>query len=120
MRGLMSYVPRKNRWQFAESVGEETPDGIQRLLDAAVWDEDGVRDDVRNYVVEELETPEAALVIDETGFLKKGTHSVGVKRQYSGAAGRIENCQIGVFLARRTATVVCARCGQGRISVERL
>ena len=99
MRGLMSHIPRKNGWQLAEYIGEATPDGIQRLLNAAVWDMDGVRDDVCNYVVEELETSEATLVIDETGFLKKGTHSVGVKRQYSGTAGRIENCQIGVFLA---------------------
>lgn len=99
IQGLMSQIPRKNGWQLAECVGEEAPDGIQRLLNAAVWDEGGVRDDLRNYVVEELGTPEATLVIDETGFLKKGAHSVGVKRQYSGTAGRIENCQVGVFLA---------------------
>jgi len=103
MRGLMSHIPRKNGWQLAEYVGDTSPDGIQRLLNTAVWDEDGVRDDLRNYVVEELGTPEATLVIDETGFLKKGTHSVGVKRQYSGTAGRIENCQIGVFLAYGSA-----------------
>jgi SRSO17 transposase len=103
MRGLMSHIPRKNGWQLAEYVGEETPDGIQRLLNAAVWNVDGVRDDLRSYVVEELGTPEATLVIDETGFLKKGTQSVGVKRQYSGTAGRIENCQIGVFLAYASA-----------------
>jgi SRSO17 transposase len=103
MRGLMSHMPRKNGWQLAEYVGEVSPDGIQRLLNAAVWDEDGVRDDLRNYVVEELGTAEATLIIDETGFLKKGTHSVGVKRQYSGTAGRIENCQIGVFLAYASA-----------------
>jgi SRSO17 transposase len=103
MRGLMSHIPRKNGWQLAEYVGEETPDGIQRLLNAAVWNVDGVRDDLCSYVVEELGTPEATLVIDETGFLKKGTQSVGVKRQYSGTAGRIENCQIGVFLAYASA-----------------
>lgn len=99
MRGLMSHVPRKNGWQLAEYVGDTSPDGIQRLLNAAVWDEEGVRDDLRSYVVEELGSSEATLVIDETGFLKKGSYSVGVKRQYSGTAGRIENCQIGVFLA---------------------
>ena len=99
MKGLMSDIPRKNGWQLAEYAGEGAPDGIQRLLNAAVWDVEGVRDDLRDYVIEELGTPEATLVIDETGFLKKGTHSVGVKRQYSGTAGRIENCQIGVFLA---------------------
>ena len=99
VRGLMSHVPRKNGWQLAEYVGDNSPDGIQRLLNAAVWDEDGVRDDLRDYVIEEMGAAEATLIIDETGFLKKGTHSVGVKRQYSGTAGRIENCQIGVFLA---------------------
>lgn len=103
MRGLMSHIPRKNGWQLAEYAGEETPDGIQRLLNTAVWDEEGVRDDLRRYVVEELGAPEATLVMDETGFLKKGSHSVGVKRQYSGTAGRIENCQIGVFLAYASA-----------------
>lgn len=99
MQGLMSNIPRKNGWQLAEYTGDVTPDGMQRLLNAAAWDVDGVRDDLRNYVIEELGTAEATLVIDETGFLKKGMHSVGVKRQYSGTAGRIENCQIGVFLA---------------------
>jgi SRSO17 transposase len=98
LQGLMSDIPRKNGWQLAEYVGEATPDGMQRLMSTAVWDEDGVRDDLRTYVVEELGTPEGVLVVDETGFLKKGTHSVGVKRQYSGTAGRVENCQIGVFL----------------------
>src|SRR5207249_9940242 len=74
-------------------------DGVQRLMNAARWDADAVRDDLRRYVVEHLGDPQAVLVIDETGFLKKGTKSVGVQRQYSGTAGRIENCQIGVFLA---------------------
>jgi SRSO17 transposase len=99
MKGLMSHIPRKNGWQLAEYVGDETPDGIQRLLNAAVWDEAGIRDDLRDYVVEGLGSQAVTLVVDETGFLKKGAHSVGVKRQYSGTAGRIENCQIGVFLA---------------------
>ena len=98
MQGLMSDISRKNGWQLAEYAGEKTPDGMQRLLSTAAWDVDGVRDDLRAYVVEELGTPEGVLVVDETGFLKKGTHSVGVKRQYSGTAGRVENCQIGVFL----------------------
>lgn len=99
IQGLMSDIARKNGWQLAEYAGEATPDGMQRLLSTAVWDVDGVRDDLRRYVVEELGDPAGILVIDETGFLKKGRHSVGVKRQYSGTAGRIENCQIGVFLS---------------------
>lgn len=98
LRGLMSDVPRKNGWQLAEQAGELTPDGMQRLLSTAVWDVDGVRDDLRDYVVEHLGRPEGVLVIDESGFIKKGDKSVGVKRQYSGTAGKVENCQIGVFL----------------------
>jgi SRSO17 transposase len=99
IKGLMSEIPRKNGWQLAEQVGDKTPDGMQRLLNAATWDVGGVRDDLRDYVIEELGTAKGVLVVDETGFLKKGKHSVGVKRQYSGTAGRIENCQIGVFLS---------------------
>ena len=99
LRALLSPIERKNGWQIAEHVGAATPDGVQRLLATAHWDADQVRDDLRAYVVEHLGHPDAVLVIDETGFLKKGTKSVGVKRQYSGTAGRIENCQIGVFLA---------------------
>lgn len=98
LKGLMSDVQRKNGWQLAEQAGEATPDGMQRLLSTAVWDVDGVRDDLRDYVVETLGSPNGVLVLDESGFLKKGTHSVGVKRQYSGTAGRVENCQMGVFL----------------------
>jgi SRSO17 transposase len=98
LKGLMSDVQRKNGWQLAEQAGEATPDGMQRLLSTAVWDVDGVRDDLRDYVVETLGSPDGVLVLDESGFLKKGRHSVGVKRQYSGTAGRVENCQIGVFL----------------------
>jgi SRSO17 transposase len=94
LRGLLSPVDRKNGWQ----VAEPTPDGMQRLLASAEWDADRVRDDLQAYVVERLGDPEAVLVLDETGFLKKGDKSVGVQRQYSGTAGRIENCQIGVFL----------------------
>lgn len=98
LKGLMSEVQRKNGWQLAEQAGEARPDGMQRLLSTAVWDEAGVRDDLRSYVVETLGESDGVLVVDESGFLKKGTHSVGVKRQYSGTAGRVENCQIGVFL----------------------
>lgn len=98
VEGLLSPVERKNGWQLAEQVGEERPYGMQRLLAGAKWDADAVRDDLRAYVLEHLRDPRAVLVIDETGFLKQGTKSVGVKRQYSGTAGRIENCQIGVFL----------------------
>jgi SRSO17 transposase len=97
--GLLSPVERKNGWQLAEQAGEPTPTGMQRLLAGAKWDADAVRDDLRAYVVAHLGDPAAVLIVDETGFLKKGTKSVGVQRQYSGAAGRIDNCQIGVFLA---------------------
>lgn len=99
LQALLSPLKRKNGWQLAEQAGEATPDGMQRLLYNAVWDADKVRDDLRDYVVDHLGDTHAVLVIDETGFLKKGIQSVGVKRQYSGTAGRIENCQIGVFLA---------------------
>lgn len=98
LEGLLSPVERKNGWQLAEQAGETRPYGMQRLLAGAKWDANAVRDDLRAYVVERLGDPRAVLVIDETGFLKQGTKSVGVKRQYSGTAGRIENCQIGVFL----------------------
>jgi SRSO17 transposase len=99
LRGLLGDVARKNGWQLAEHAGETTPDGMQRLLATARWDPDGLRDDLRAYVVEQLGDPDGVLVVDETGFLKKGTKSAGVQRQYSGTAGRIENCQVGVFLA---------------------
>jgi SRSO17 transposase len=99
VRGLLAPVERKNSWTLAEQAGEATPDGMQRLLAAADWDADRVRDDVRDYVIEHLGRPDAVLVVDETGFLKKGSKSAGVARQYSGTAGRIENCQVGVFLA---------------------
>lgn len=99
LKGLLSPTKRKNGWQLAEQAGEKNPDGIQRLLNNALWDADAVRDDLREYVVEHMGDENAVLVVDETGFLKKGSKSVGVKRQYSGTAGRIENCQIGVFVA---------------------
>ena len=99
LQGLLSQVDRKNSWQLAEHAGEFTPDGMQRLLNQAGWDTDAVRDELRSYVVEHLGDPRAVLVVDETGFCKKGAKSVGVARQYTGTAGRIENCQVGVFLA---------------------
>ncbi|WP_309572224.1 IS701 family transposase [Deinococcus sp.] len=102
LQALLSPVERKNGWQVAERIGERTPDGVQRLLSTAQWDAQVVRDDLRQYVLDHLQSPEAVLILDETGFLKKGTKSAGVQRQYSGTAGRIENCQIGVFLAYST------------------
>ncbi len=99
LRGLLSGTERKNGWQLAEVAGDATPYGLQHLLGRANWDADEVRDDLREYVIEHLGDEEAVLVVDETGFLKKGTNSTGVKRQYSGTAGRVENCQMGVFLA---------------------
>ena len=99
LQGLLSPLERKNGWHLAEAAGDASPDGVQEFLSRMHWDADAVRDDLRAYVVEHLGDPEAVLVLDETGFLKKGDKSVGVKRQYSGTAGRIENCQIGVFLA---------------------
>src|SRR6476620_1664927 len=103
LEGLLSAVERKNGWQLAEHLGDARPWRTQRLLSHVQWDEEAARDLCRGYVVESLadrETVlEAVLIVDETGFLKKGTKSAGVARQYSGTAGRIENCQIGVFLA---------------------
>ena len=103
LRGLLGPVERKNGWQLAEHIGDATPAGVQRLLSQYRWDADLVRDDLKSYVVEHLADADAVLVVDETGFLKKGDKSVGVQRQYSGTAGRIENCQIGVFLAYASA-----------------
>jgi hypothetical protein len=99
LRGLLSAAERKNGWTLAERAGDRSPDAMQRLLNHADWDADKVRDDLRDYVVEHLGDDAAVLVVDETGFLKKGAKSAGVARQYSGTAGRIENCQVGVFLA---------------------
>jgi SRSO17 transposase len=97
--GLLGPVQRKNGWQVAEQIGDGDPYGVQYLMGRAEWDPDSVRDDLRGYVVEALGDPEAVLVLDETGFLKKGTKSAGVARQYTGTAGRVENAQVGVFLA---------------------
>jgi SRSO17 transposase len=102
LQGLLSSVERKNGWQLAEQLGHATPYRVQHLLGRAVWDEDAVRDELQRYVVEHLGDEDGVLVIDETGFLKKGDKSAGVARQYSGTAGRIENCQIGVFLTYAT------------------
>jgi SRSO17 transposase len=99
LSGLVAGLERKNGWTLAEHAGEACPDGMQRLLRRADWDVDGVRDDVRGYVVEHLGDRDGVLIADDTGFLKKGTRSAGVQRQYSGTAGRTENCQVGVFLA---------------------
>jgi SRSO17 transposase len=97
--GLLGPVQRKNSWQLAEQIGDADPYGVQYLMGRSEWDPDAVRDDLREYVVGALGDPEAVLILDETGFLKKGTHSAGVARQYTGTAGRIENAQVGVFLA---------------------
>ena len=100
LAGLLGRLERKNGWQLAEAMGEMGPQGAQRLLNAARWDADAVRDDLREYVVEYLgDEQSGVLIVDETGFLKKGEKSVGVARQYTGTAGRIENAQVGVFLA---------------------
>jgi SRSO17 transposase len=99
LAGLLDRVERKNGWQLAEHLGESGPQGVQRLLNAADWDVDVVRDDLRGYVVEHLGDPDGVLIADETSFPKKGTKSVGVKRQHCGALGKRENCQVGVFLS---------------------
>jgi SRSO17 transposase len=99
LRGLLSEAERKNSWQLAEVAGNATPYGIQHLLGRASWDADALRDDLREYVIEHLADSESCLIVDETGFIKKGERSVGVKRQYTGTVGKRENCQVGVFLA---------------------
>jgi SRSO17 transposase len=107
--GLLADVETRSCWQLAEHAGEASPHGMQRLLGEAVWDADAVRDDLRSYVADRLGDPQGVLIIDDTGDLKKGNHSVGVQRQYTGTAGRIENAQIGVFLgyaARRGYTLI--------------
>jgi SRSO17 transposase len=109
--GLVAGLERKNGWTLAEQAGERAPDGMQRLLRWADWDIDGVRDDVRDHVVEQLGEPGGVLILDDTGFVKKGVRSAGVQRQYSGTAGRVENCQIGVFLAYAT--------GRGHALIDR-
>jgi SRSO17 transposase len=100
--GLLADLPRKNCWTIAEHAGDATPDGLQHLLAGAVWDHDGVRDDVRDYLVDHLGDPGAVLVVDETGDLKKGASTVGVQRQYTGTAGKVDNAQVAVYLAYAT------------------
>src|SRR5918994_5207942 len=100
--GLLADLPRKNCWTLAEHAGQATPDGLQLLLAGAVWDEHAVRDDVRDYLLEHLADPQAVLVGDETGDLKKGTGTVGVQGQYTGTAGKVDNAQVAVYLAYAT------------------
>ena len=111
LQGLLSPAERKNGWQLAEMVGDATPYGLQQFLYRGAWEADTLRDDLRQYVVEQVGDAEAVLIVDETGFVKKGDCSAGVQRQYSGTAGRIENCQIGVFLAYAAA--------QGTVLIDR-
>ena len=100
LAGLLGRVERKNGWQMAEAIGERDPQGVQRLLNSAKWDADALRDDLREYALEHLADGETGiLIVDETGFLKKGEKSVGVARQYTGTAGDTVNCQVGAFLA---------------------
>ena len=98
VQGLLSPIERKNGWQLAEHLGQRNPYRLQHLLDRAVWDAEALRDELARFVVEHLGAPDGVAVLDESGFLKKGTHSCGVKRQYCGTAGRVENCQVGVFV----------------------
>lgn len=109
--GCWGPVARKNGWQLAEYAGQHSPGGLQHLLNRARWEADEVRDDLQRYVAENLGDDDGVLIIDDTGFLKKGTTSAGVQRQYSGTAGRTENCQIGVFAAYASA--------KGRALVDR-
>ena len=98
MLGMVSGLDRKNCWTIAEHRGDRSPDGLQHLLSRAKWDVDAVREDLRDYVIDAFADPGAVLVVDETGDVKKGVESVGVQRQYTGTAGRIENAQVGVYL----------------------
>ena len=102
LRGLMAAVPRKNSWQVAEAIGDRTPDATQRLLYQAQWSADAARDRLLEFAIEVFGEEDAIGVVDESGFIKRGKHSVGVKRQYSGTAGKVENCQIGTFLSYAT------------------
>ncbi|AVH61041.1 IS701 family transposase [Streptomyces dengpaensis] len=111
IRGLLAPVARKNTWQLAEQAGHPTPDGLQHLLAGSKWESDDIRDDLQEYVADKLGETGGVLIVDDTGFIKKGTTSAGVQRQYSGTAGRTENCQIGVFAAYTSA--------RGRALVDR-
>ncbi|GIH65749.1 hypothetical protein Msi02_65660 [Microbispora siamensis] len=99
LTGLLAPIERKNGWQLAEAAGDTAPDRMQRLLNSARWDPRQVRVDLRDYVMDNLGRRDGVLIVDDTGFLKKGDKSAGVQRQCSGTAGRIENCRLGVFLA---------------------
>jgi SRSO17 transposase len=112
LRGLLSEAERKNSWQVAEACGDPNPYGFQYLLNRADWDADAVRDELRTYVIQHLEDPNGVLVLDETGFVKQGRHSAGVARQYTGTVGKVENCQIGVFLG------YASPLGQGLVDRE--
>jgi SRSO17 transposase len=103
LQGILSDTERKNGWQLAEHAREARPDGMQRLLSSAVWETDGVRDDLRTYTLEYLGNQSAIVVIDETSFPKQGKKSAGVGVQYCGTTGQVENCQVGVFLSYVTA-----------------
>jgi SRSO17 transposase len=99
LRGLLAPIARKNGWTIAEYVGEKEPKAMQRFLNLATWDAEALCGVVCDYAIEYLADPRAVLVADPTGFAKKGKKSAGVQRQYSGTLGRIDNCQIGTFLA---------------------
>lgn len=119
VEGLLAGLPRVNCWSIAEQVGDPSPDGMQHLLSRASWDHDGLAVDLRDYVAEHLGADDGVLVVDETGDVKKGTATVGVQRQYSGTAGRTENCQVGSTWstprsgATRSSTASCTCPGRG-------
>jgi SRSO17 transposase len=104
LRGMLAELPRKTCWSIAEHAGDPSPDGMQHLLNRARWDTDGVAADLRGFVAQHLGEPDGVLIVDESGDLKKGEHTVGVQRQYSGTAGRIENAQVAVYLAYASRT----------------
>jgi SRSO17 transposase len=106
---MMGGLQRVNCWTLAEHVGEKTPGGMQHFLSSAKWDDEGLRADLRDHVLEQLAHPDAVLVLDETGDLKKGTATVGVQRQYTGTAGRIENAQVAVYMTYASRRC-CGRC----------
>jgi hypothetical protein len=121
LKGIVSATRRKNGWQLAEHAGESRPDGMQRLLNSTVWDADLVRDDLRTYILERFGDQDAVLVIDETSFRKRGKKSAGVKKQYCGTTGTVENCQVGVFLSyvskKGYTLLICPRNGSAILGV---
>jgi SRSO17 transposase len=104
LTGLLAPIERKTAWQLSEAAGDPNPDGVQYFLDRAVWSADALRDVVRSYAAEHFAGPDGVLVVDETGFVKKGRRSAGVQSQYSGTAGLVETCQLGVLLAYAAST----------------